>query len=135
MADISVTAGSVVPATSGNTRQMIAGTTLTAGQLVYRNSADGRAWTASTASLAASQIVGVTLDGGAAGQPVTVQTSGDYTVGGTVAIGTVYGVGDNAGGIAPVSDNGAGDFCSVFGIGITTAKIRIGIVWSEVAHA
>lgn len=135
MADISVTAASVVPATTGNTRSIIAGETLTAGLLVYRNSADGRAWKASTASLAASQIIGVTLDGGGAGQPVTVQTSGDYTAGGTVAVGTVYVVSDTGGAIAASADNGAGDFCSVFGIGISTTKIRIGIVWSEVAHA
>ena len=136
LGDISVTAASVVPGPGAPTQTGIFGETVTAGQLLYKDASNSnKLMKASTLNSATAECVGVSLDGGAAGQPGTYQTSGEYTVGGTCAIGVAYGVSDTAGAIALVADNGTGDFGTIFGIGRSTTKINIGINPSRGAKA
>jgi len=131
--DLSVTAANVVPDSGYTWRDMVAGETLTAGQVVYQLSSDGRAYKASTASASAAAIVGIALNGAGAGQPVRVQTGGTVSIGATVTVGIVYCLSDTAGGIAPSADNGSGDYVGVIGIGVTAAKIKLGILVGGVA--
>lgn len=136
MADITVTAASVVKA-SGTAISGTLGETVTAGQTVYLKSADSRYWKALTTSAETSGSggLGIALNGGAAGQPVSIQTSGVITIGATVAVGTIYVLSDTAGGICPAADNGSADYVTILGIASTTGAITLGISASGIAKA
>jgi len=123
MADLAVTATSVLPGT-GTIVSGTLGGTATAGQLVRLNTSNQYV-TAQSTSAANSQMAGVALNGGAINQPVQVQTTGTYTAGGTVLVGKVYIVSATAGGIAPVDDVAGGEFIRVFGVGISATVIQM----------
>lgn len=133
-ADISVTAGSVIPDAGYTYEDGVAGATITRGQVVYKDASDSNKYKlASTASAAASNIRGIALQDVATGQALRIMTGGTITIGGTTASGTIYVASDNAGGIAVSSDNGSGDYVCVVGVGISTTKIKMGIVWANAA--
>ena len=123
MADLAVTATSVLPGT-GTVVTGTLGGTVTAGQLVRLNTSNQYVAAQST-SAANSQMAGVALTGGAINQPVSVQTTGTYTAGGTVLVGKVYIVSATAGGIAPVDDVAGGEFIRVFGVGTSATIIQM----------
>jgi len=134
MADITVTAANVAQGTGAAVdHQFLAGETITAGQSVYRKASDGRWWKAQCDS-AAEEVgngtasvprFGVSLHGALAGQPLSVQTSGPYTAGGTVVAGTPYVVSATAGGICPHADLVATNKVTFIGYGISTTQIQI----------
>jgi hypothetical protein len=134
MADITVTAASVVPGDGAVYLDGIFGATVTAGQLCYRDMADGAKFklAQNDGTLAESQHAGVAINGGASGQPGRLQTDGDFNPGGTVVVGELYLVSATAGAIAQEADVGSGKYVSFVGIGITTSKIRMGIINSGV---
>ncbi len=70
-------------------------------------------------------LLGVALNGGAVNQLAVVLCAGNYTVGGTIAVGVFYYVSNTAGGIAPIADLGSGDYVSIIGYGVTTAIMKI----------
>jgi hypothetical protein len=136
MADVSVTAASVVKASDTLLSQGILGATVTAGQTVYLDTstspptyklADANA-SATTATLA-----GIAMNGGATNQPVSVATGGTINPGFTVGVGTVYVQSANAGGIAPASDLAQNWYTSIVGIGLTASSLKIVNVNSGVA--
>jgi hypothetical protein len=134
MADITVTAASVVSGSNAVIiRTKLFGEACTAGQLVYLNSSDDKLYKAKDDTAVHAAVVGILLNGGGAGQPGAYQLAGYVNPGGTVVVGMVYGVSDNAGGIAPYTDLGSGDFVSVFGVGYSATLILIGIQVSGVA--
>ncbi len=134
LGNLSVTAGSVLHDPNGTFGEGIAGETITAGQLLYKDASNSnKLMKAVTTTAATAACVGVALESASAGQVLKYQTSGDYTCGSTSAPGVYYAVSDTAGAIALASDNATGDFATLFGIGISTTKIRIGIVRSGVA--
>lgn len=136
MADITVTAGSVVKSTGAVVETAyLAGTTITAGQLVYLSTSNTWLLTDNDASATAAVIDGVALNGAASGQPIVVQTSGDINLGATLTQGVVYGNSSTAGGIAPVSDHGAGDYVGILGVAISTSILRMSRVNSGITHA
>ena len=135
MADLSVTAGSVQPAEDAVVRYYTAGATITAGQPVYVNSVTGRVHPAAAAAAGSDELaraVGIAVAGGGETQRIGVQVSGDITIGGTCASGLVYIVSGTAGGISPHTDAttpATTELCTVLGVGISTTKIRIGIIY------
>lgn len=137
MADVSVTAASVQP---GTTKAIaVAGASITAGESIYID-ANGKAQLAKADTTTHAGVggggVGIAMNGAATGQYVSYQQSGDYTVGGTVAVGTTYVVSPNsAGGIAPYSDLSTGNIITVLGIADTTSTINLNINISGIAHA
>ena len=134
--DITVTAGSVDPDDDAVTRVVTAGATITAGQPVYLDPSDSnKAKTAVTTNATTANCAGIALHGASNGQDLRIITGGTVNIGATVAVGEVYVLSDNAGGIAPDADNGAGDYVTILGIGTTTAKIKVNILVSGVAHA
>lgn len=134
MADITVTAANVLKAAGGTVIGVTAGGTVTAGQLVYKDTADSDEYKAADADAqATAALAGIALNGGADGQPIDVLTSGNINPGGTVTVGEVYCVSTTAGGIAPHSDLLTGDFVSILGIGTTTSNIKVDISVSGVA--
>ncbi len=133
MADIAVTPANVLKYTGARTGSGTAGETILAGQVLYRKAADGLLWKAVDTAAASADAVGVALNGASAGQPVTYLISGGLNPGGTVVVGTTYGVTDTAGGIGAVSERASGDFITVLGIGTTATRIDVDIQASGVA--
>lgn len=137
MSDISVTAGSVLKYTGATTENGTAGETVTAGQLVYKNSSQSNKFYKAQHDGTSSEatLYGIALNGASDGQPLQVQTAGDVNPGGTVAVGTIYCVSATAGGIAPSADVSTGDYMSIFGVGTTSSKIHLHIYNSGVQGA
>lgn len=135
MADITVTATSVVPYANEQTAVGVAGETITAGQVVYLNSTTGKLMKADADTAAESVCKGIALNGGSLGQPVKYQYGGEITIGATVAVGTTYVVSATAGGIAPVADLTTGDYVSHVGVASTTGRIKLFINNTGIAIA
>lgn len=136
MADITQTAANVRAYAGASTQSVTAGETITAGDLVYKDTADDNEYKAcDTSSAAKANASGMALTNAGDGESLIIVTRGDINPGGTVAIGEIYTVSDNAGKWAPAADNGSGDYVTVCGIGTTTSKIQIGFVTSAIAHA
>lgn len=116
-----------------------AGATITAGQLVYKDS--NSLWQLSDANgaAAAKTIGGVALHASLSGQPLAVLQSGPITIGATVAVGAIYGLSATAGGIAvygnagPASDLVTGMTTCILGVATTTAIIQVQIMNSGAA--
>lgn len=125
MADISITAGNVVPSATASTVHGTAGATITAGQTVYLDTTTNT-YKLCDADVAASAVcAGIALHGASAGQPLTILTDGQITIGATVVRGTAYYVSLNAGGICPVADISTGDYVSLVGIADSTTTILV----------
>lgn len=128
MADITITAANVLAGTGARIEEGTAGATITAGMPVYLDSSDNKLKAADANDTAAkAAAVGIALNGASNNQPLKYQVAGPITIGGTVAVGTIYCVSENAGGIAPHTDLGAGEFVTVLGIGISATQIRLAI--------
>lgn len=127
MADLTVTAGSVLTS-STSTRSGTAGVSITAGQWLYIDSSDSNKLKLAISTTAATAAaVGVALHGSLAGQPITYQTSGDYTSGGTMALGDHYYVSGTGGGMQPFADLGASEFVTSLGVAKSTTVFTINI--------
>lgn len=126
MADVSVTATSVVKASDTISIDGVLGATVTAGQTVYLDSATNTFKLAdANASSATATVVGIALNGGATGQPVKVAIGGSITPGFTVTVGAVYVQSATAGGIAPVADLATGHYTSIVGVGLTASSLML----------
>ena len=129
MAAITITAANVVKDANAEIEYGILGATITAGQVVYKNTSTGK-FELADANSATAEVRGprgVALNGGALNQPVAVQYGGDITIGGTAVVGTTYALGSTAGAIVPVADLTTGDYVSHIGVGISATKIRLNI--------
>jgi hypothetical protein len=105
MADLSVTAGSVLH-TSGTKTTGVAGAAITAGQALYLDSATNTLKLAQADGTAAeAAVVGIALHAAGIGQPITYAANGSVmNIGATTAKTTTYLVSAAAGGIAPQAD-------------------------------
>lgn len=133
MADYSLTAASVVPSSRATLVYGTFGATVTAGQAVYRDTADTDAKgqgkfklaDANSATAAAQTIFGIAVNGGASGQPATVCVADpDFTHGlATVATtAPVIVLSATAGGLAPVADLTTGMMPNVVMIATSATK-------------
>lgn len=130
MADLTITATSVVKGAGAVTQTGIAGVAVTAGQALYKDPTDSnklKLADCDSATAAVRVVAGVALHGAAANQPVTYQTGGVINLGATLTAGTVYCLSDVAGGIRPVADNGSGDGVSLIGVAISTSLLSMNI--------
>jgi hypothetical protein len=128
MADLSITANSVLKGTGAKTETLIAGAAITAGQTLYKDAADSNKAKLYDADGAAAlrAFYGIALNSAASGQPVVVLTEGPITIGATVAVGVAYYGSDVAGGITGTfGDLEAGDYPTIIGIGISTTQIYV----------
>lgn len=141
MADITITAANVgiagdADATTRIFRQF--GEAVTQGQSVYLKASDGKWWLAdcdASDEAAGSGGIGVVLTKAGIDGWGYIQTQGPIAIGATVAVGRVYCVSDVAGGIRPVTDQGAGDRTTILGVATTTGIINLsplasGAVWA-----
>ncbi len=126
MADITVTAGSVLRSSGDVVTAYPAGAAITAGQALYFDSSTN-SWKLcdnDSATAAVRVFAGIALNTAGTSQPLHVQTSGVITIGATVAVGTVYTTSATAGGIAPSSDLSTGEYTSIIGVALTTGTIE-----------
>jgi hypothetical protein len=126
-ADLSITAANVVKGADAVTESCTAGATITSGQVVYRDSADGQCKLADSNSGAASARSprGIALHGAASGQPLQILKRGDITIGATMTAGVVYYLSDTPGGICPVADLASGEYPTIVGIAQSTTVLNV----------
>lgn len=135
MADLTITAANVLALAGSTTTRGTAGATITAGQAVYIDTADGLYKLAdnNSATQAARIPTGIALNGASNGQPLGVLTLGPITIGATMTAGVAYYLSDTPGGICPVADLGSGEFPTVMGIATSTTALKVDINSSGVA--
>ncbi len=134
MTDISITAANVAKGADAVVEHGTAGAAITAGQVVYKDAADGKFKLADcdSATAAAKNPYGIALNGASSGQPLDVQRSGDITIGGTLTEGTAYYLSGTAGGIAPLADIASGDDPILLGLATSTSVLRLRIIDPDV---
>lgn len=129
MTALSVTAASVVAGSDAVVEQGYAGATITAGQVVYKNSSDSR-FALADADGASANIrtpYGIALHGASSGQPLAVQRSGSITIGATMTAGLAYYLGLTAGAIVPIADVTTGGYVSLIGVSTSTTVLKLSI--------
>lgn len=132
MADLSITAADVVPASGAGLLRGTSGATITAGMACYLDSTDQRVKIAHCeTSATTAAVVGIAANGASAGQPVTLVVSGGLDLGATLTVGEVY-VLSASGGIAPVGDLLADDYVTVIGIATAADNLAVSIASSGV---
>jgi hypothetical protein len=131
MADISITAASVVASSSALVvRNYNFGATVTAGQAVYLDTSTftwkliDRDAAVTGNELATSK--GIALNSGASGQPAAVCVKEtDFTPGGTLSNGLAVYASDTAGGITQADIPTTGDYPTVLGLAKSTSKMNL----------
>lgn len=136
MADLTITAASVLKNASAVEEQGYAGETITAGMPCYRDASTGLYMKSdsNSATVAARSIRGIALNGASLGQPLSIQKSGDITIGATLTANVAYYLSDTAGGICPLADVGSGEYTSLVGIAISTTVMRLSFLYTGVAN-
>lgn len=134
MADLVVTAASVLKS-SGQVEDVTWGEAgITAGMSVYRKSADGKWYKAQADDTAEASgygtKIGIALSGGGTGQPGKVQVNGVITPGAALTEGVAYYLSTTAGGIAPVADLASTNYITVLGVAQTAALLVLNPVAS-----
>ncbi len=135
MADLSVTAANVLKGADASLDRGTAGATITAGQLVYFDSATSSYKLAdnNSGTAAARSPVGIALHGSLTGQPLTIQRAGLITVGATMTAGVAYYLSGTPGGLAPIADLTTGMYPTLIGIAKSTTVLNIDIQEAGVA--
>lgn len=137
MADLTITAASVVAGAGANRVSGTAGETITAGQALYKAPTTGLYMKsdADSVTAAAREVDGIALNGAAVNQPVQVQTSGPLTIGATLTPNTPYYLsGAAAGGICPLADVGTGEYLVQIGIAKSASVLDVEIQATGVAN-
>lgn len=127
MADISITAASVIKGADAYTEQGTAGATVTAGQPVYLDSTDGKFKLSDNNATGKKTVRGIALHGASDGQPLMIQRGGDITIGATLTAGSRYYLSATAGGIMPEADLASGMDVVLLGLAKSTSVLAIDI--------
>lgn len=129
MATVAITPANVLASASATKKTGIAGATITAGQLLYKDTDDANKLKLADANGTAMQrtLEGIALHGAFAGQPITyIVRDPDFKCGGTVVVGETYMLAsDTPGGLAPEDDAVAGDYVTVVGVGKSVTNLNI----------
>ena len=135
MTDISITAANVVAGSGASVEHGIAGSTITAGQVVYRDGTTSEYLLAdsNSATAAARSPRGIALNGASDNQPLAILRSGPVTIGGTLTAGVAYYLSDTPGGICPVADVGSGEYSVLLGMATSTSVLDVDIQASGVS--
>jgi hypothetical protein len=124
MADLTITAANVTT-TATNQKLGKAGATITAGEGLYQ-ATDGTLHPAKADTTVDAAFVGIALNGGSTGQPISYQPSGLVTIGATPVVCTIYVVSAaNPGGIAPWADLASTNKLTVIGYGYSATQLMI----------
>ena len=129
MADISITAASVLASSGGSKTIGVAGASITAGQALYIDTANSNVLKLadSDGTTPANVFAGISLHASLTGQPlqyVTVDPS--FTFGGTVLAGDTIWLSDTPGGITKTfAELEAGDTVVCLGVALTTTTMNL----------
>jgi len=123
MTALSITAGNVV-LVSGPTETGTAGASVTAGEVVFKNSS-GELVLADADDTSLDEVYGIALHAAGDGQPLTVAKSGaNITIGATLTAGLAYYLGSAAAGtIVPYADLGTDDRVIYLGSAISVTVL------------
>lgn len=135
MTDIVITAANVLAGSNATIDHGTAGATITAGQVVYRDSSDKK-WKLADNDSATAEIreaTGIALNGASNGQPIAVQKAGPITVGGTLTAGVSYYLSATPGGICPYADIASGNYVCLLGMSTSTSVLKLDITYTGVA--
>jgi hypothetical protein len=129
MADLSITAASVVADPSAIQESGQAGEALTAGKIAYLDPTSRKLMLAdsNSATAAARKARGMVLNSGALNQPVRICTGGEVTVGSVLTKGTIYALSETPGGLQPVADLASGEDVCIIGVALSTSVLDISI--------
>lgn len=133
--DVSITAANVVAGAASSKTNGTAGATITAGQVVYLDTATNT-WKladSNSATAAVRSPDGIALNSASSGQSIGVLTTGDITIGGTLTAGVAYYLSDTPGGICPVADVGSGEYSVIIGIAESASVLSVKLHESGVA--
>lgn len=129
MADLILTAASVLPGAGASTKNVTSGATIVAGKTVVRDPATSK-WVladSNHATVALRTTGGIALNGASDGQPLTILTGGPITLGAVLTAGVGFYQSDTPGGICPVADVGAGERAVFLGIATSTSSLAVDI--------
>jgi hypothetical protein len=131
MADLSITAASVIAGTDSTAEWGVSGATITAGKAVYFDETTDK-WKLAdaddaTAAVRMSAKGGIALNGASDGQPLKVLRSGDVTIGASLTAGTAYYLSPTAGGICPLADVLTGDTIVLIGLAASASVLNVAI--------
>lgn len=129
MSDLSITAANVIAQAGAKIRNVTAGATITAGQMVYLDTADGEYKLAdsNSATQAVQETAGMALNGAADGQPLAILIEGDVALGAILTAGARYYLSPDAGGIQPEADLASGDEINLIGLAKSTTVLAVKI--------
>lgn len=136
MADLTITASSVVAGTDAVKETKLAGAAITAGQAMYVDATSGKFLLADSdsATAAAKTATHIALNDAALNQPMTGIKSGDLTVGAILTAGATYFLSNTAGGICPDADVGTGENVCQVGIAKSTSVLAVRFVTPGVSR-
>ena len=133
MADFSITAAQVTAVGTPTIKNITAGATITAGQVIYKDTLDQNKAKLADANLsdAASQAIGIAVNGAAAGQPVDYIDTPGVEI--TLTTGSALGVAGLpvvlsaavAGNMAPHTDLATGHYPVILGFLGSTGKTLV----------
>jgi hypothetical protein len=137
MADLTITAASVLAGEGASIQHTTSGDTVTAGKVVYRDTATKRQELADSNSgtALAKRPNGIALNGASDGQPLAIVTSGPVTIGATLVAGAAYYLSDTPGGICPFADLATGEDVVQIGNAISTTVLDVDIKVTKVTLA
>jgi hypothetical protein len=129
LADLVLTAASVVAGVGARKTTGIAGATITAGQPVYQDPADSKYKLAdgNSGTAVVRAMAGIALNGASNGQPLSVHLDGPLTIGAAVSTGVGYYLSSTPGGICPVADLASGAYPTLIGFAISATVIDVKI--------
>jgi len=126
MSDISITAANVIAGANSIREAGIAGATITAGQVVYKDDTTRKFLLADAdGAVALRTPYGIALNGAALNQPLGVLRAGEITIGATVTAGVAYYLSDDPGGICPLADVSGGDYIVQIGLAKSATVIVV----------
>lgn len=138
MADITITAASVVPSSGATKIPGTAGATIAAGELVYKDAADSKYKLAdgNSGTSGVRAVEGIAANSASAGQPISIITNDPDLAVGThgVTIGEPLFLSNTPGKIMPYADIAAGNYTACVAMAKTSTTISFKVHAPNVVH-
>jgi hypothetical protein len=139
MADITITASSVIPGANATIVNAVAGASIAAGDVLYKDTADNNTMKLADANGGTAiirTVAGIAVCSAAAGQRVSyVSEDDDLTLGSALfTVGDIVILSATPGRLAPQADATTGWFKTILGIAKSTSKIIFKPLANSVAN-
>ncbi len=132
MAALSITAASVKQGAGAQVQSGLAGASITAGQVVFRDGTSGKYVLSDADGTGLKTVAGIALNAAADGQPLSVQTGGEITIGGTLTPGSAYYLHPTAGAMGLIAEVEAGDDVILIGLAKSATVLMLRITDPDV---